>query len=51
MKRDEVFFLISSWPGKKVKDEPSIVPGYSYKEGSKVQLQVGLGQIRIVHPQ
>jgi hypothetical protein len=41
MKRDETFFLISSWPGKKVKDEPSIVPGYSYKDGSKVQLQVG----------
>jgi hypothetical protein len=41
MKRDDVFFLISSWPGKKVKDEPSIVPGYSYKQGSKVQVQVG----------
>jgi len=41
VKRDDVFFLISTWPGKKVKDEPSIVPGYSYKEGSKVQLQVG----------
>lgn len=41
MKRDDVFFLISTWPGKKVTNEPSIVPGYSYKEGSKVQLQVG----------
>ena len=41
MKRDDVFFLISTWPGKKVKDEPSIVPGYAYKDGSKVQLQVG----------
>lgn len=41
IKRDDAFFLISSWPGKKVKDEPSIVPGYSYKDGSKVQLQVG----------
>lgn len=41
MKRNQVFFLISTWPGKKVTDEPSIVPGYSYKEGSKVQVQVG----------
>jgi hypothetical protein len=41
MKRDDVFFLISTWPGKKVKDEPSIVPGYTYKEGTKVQLQLG----------
>ena len=41
MKRDDAFFLISSWPGKKVKEEPSVVPGYTYKEGSKVQLQVG----------
>ena len=41
MKRDDVFFLISTWPGKKVREEPSIVPGYSYKDGSKVQVQVG----------
>jgi hypothetical protein len=41
MKRDDVFFLISTWPGKRVKDEPSIVPGYTYKDGSKVQVQVG----------
>jgi invasion associated locus B (IalB) protein len=41
MKRDEVFFLISTWPAKRVKDEPSVVPGYAYKEGAKVQLEVG----------
>jgi hypothetical protein len=41
MKRESPFFLISSWPGKKVKNEPSIVPGYTYKEGSKVQVQLG----------
>ena len=28
--RDWVFFLISSWPGRKVKNEPSVVPGYQY---------------------
>ena len=41
MKREPPFFLISNWPGRKVKNEPSIVPGYTYKEGSKVQLQLG----------
>lgn len=41
MKREDAFFLISTWPGKKVKDEPSIMPGYTYKDGSKAELQVG----------
>ena len=39
--RDSVFFLISSWPGRKVRNEPSVVPGYQYKIGTKVQVQVG----------
>ena len=39
--RDSVFFLISSWPGRKVQNEPSVVPGYQYKVGTKVQVQVG----------
>ena len=39
--RDSVFFLISSWPGRKVRNEPSVVPGYQYKVGTKVQVQVG----------
>jgi hypothetical protein len=39
--RDSVFFLISSWPGRKVRNEPSVVPGYQYKPGTKVQVQVG----------
>src|SRR5438105_1735081 len=29
LKRESPFFLISSWPGKKVKNEPSVVPGYA----------------------
>jgi hypothetical protein len=41
MKREPPFFLISTWPGRKVKNEPSVVPGYLYKAGSKVQVQVG----------
>jgi hypothetical protein len=39
--RDAVFFLISSWPGRKVRSEPSVVPGYQYKLGTKVQVQIG----------
>ena len=39
--RDSVFFLISTWPGRKVRGEPSVVPGYQYKIGTKVQAQIG----------
>lgn len=41
VKRDHVSFLISTWPGRKVRNEPSVVPGYSYKEGSKATVEVG----------
>jgi hypothetical protein len=39
--RDEVFFLISSWPANKTVNQPSIVPGYPYGEKAKAQVQVG----------
>lgn len=39
--RDPVFFLISDWPGRHTKAEPEVVPGYPYKSGSKVTVQVG----------
>jgi invasion protein IalB len=39
--RDQVSFLISTWPGRNVHNEPSVVPGYPYRVGSKVQVQVG----------
>ena len=41
VKRDPIFFLISTWPGKKVAHEPSVMPGYQYKEGAKPRIQVG----------
>lgn len=43
VKRDRVFFLINDWPGRnpKAKSEPEIVPGYEYKDGSKVTAEVG----------
>ena len=27
VKRDKISFLISTWPGRKVRNEPSVVPG------------------------
>jgi len=41
LKRDQIFFLISTWPGKKVRNEPSVVPGYPYKDMSQAEAQVG----------
>jgi hypothetical protein len=40
-KREPIYFLINDWPGRKAKAEPEIVPGYLYKEGSSVTVQVG----------
>jgi hypothetical protein len=39
--RDPIFFLLSDWPARKAKAEPEVVPGYPYKDGSKVTAQVG----------
>ena len=40
-KRDPVFFLISTWPKRNVVNEPSVVPGYPYREGAKAGAEVG----------
>ncbi len=39
--RDQIYVIISVWPGRNVKDELQIVPGYDYKEGEPVFAQVG----------
>jgi Invasion associated locus B (IalB) protein len=41
VKRDPIFFLISTWPARHVVNEPSVVPGYTYKDESKVNVGVG----------
>ena len=41
MKRGNVSFLISTWPAQKVKHEPSVAPGYRYKEMGAASVQVG----------
>jgi hypothetical protein len=40
-KRDPVYFLINDWPGRHSKGEAEIVPGYPYREGGNVTVQVG----------
>ncbi|HEX3674961.1 MAG TPA: invasion associated locus B family protein [Rhizomicrobium sp.] len=40
-KRDKIYFLVSDWPGRHAKGEIEVVPGYKYKDGSEVTLQVG----------
>ncbi|HEY6578138.1 MAG TPA: invasion associated locus B family protein [Rhizomicrobium sp.] len=40
-RRDPIYFLINDWPGRKAKAEPEIVPGYQYKDGSDVAVQLG----------
>jgi hypothetical protein len=47
VKRDQIYFLISDWPGRKVKAEPEIVPGYLYKDDSKVTVQVGSDKFQL----
>jgi hypothetical protein len=44
VKRDPTFFLINDWPGRKAKGEPEIVPGYQYKDGSDVTVEIGGGK-------
>lgn len=41
VRRDPIFFLISTWPAKSVQGEPSIVPGYPYREGSRASVEIG----------
>jgi len=41
LKRNQVFFLISTWPGRKIRNEPSVVPGYQYKEMGMAEVQIG----------
>jgi len=40
-KRDPIYFLVNDWPGRRVKGEPEVVPGYQYKDGSTVTAAVG----------
>ncbi|HSZ75583.1 MAG TPA: invasion associated locus B family protein [Rhizomicrobium sp.] len=41
IRRDPIFFLVTDWPSKGNPGQPSIVPGYNYKTGSTVTVDVG----------
>jgi Invasion associated locus B (IalB) protein len=38
--RGPVYFLITHWPGKKVKSQPSVMIGYKFKDGADVSVLV-----------
>jgi hypothetical protein len=40
-KRDSVYFLLTSWPGAKISNEPSLLIGYPFKDASKATVQLG----------
>jgi hypothetical protein len=39
-KRGPIYFMITHWPGKKIKAQPSTFIGYTFKEGSDVKLAI-----------
>lgn len=41
LKRNDVYLMVADWPGRKIKAEPEIVPGYEYKAASPVTLGIG----------
>ena len=45
--RDQVFFMISNWPGRKITGEPSVIAGYAYRDGSTVELRVGSAKFEL----
>jgi hypothetical protein len=40
-KRAAIYLMVSDWPGRKIKEEPEIVPGFEYKESAPVTLAIG----------
>ena len=40
-KRNSIFLMVSDWPGRKIKAETEIVPGYEYKANAPVTLGIG----------
>ena len=49
--RDPAFLFVSTRPSEKVKEEVSVIIGYPFKPGSEAAVQVGLDQLRALHPE
>ena len=47
VRRDPIFFLVSNWPARNVTGEPSVVPGYPYKDGGKVSVEIGADKFEL----
>ncbi|HEY0282099.1 MAG TPA: invasion associated locus B family protein [Rhizomicrobium sp.] len=45
--RDPIYLLVSDWPGRKVKGEFEVVPGYPYKDGEPAIAQVGSVKVEL----
>jgi len=39
--RDPAYFMVTNWPDRDSRNEPSIVAGYTYRDGSNVAVTVG----------
>ena len=48
VKRDPVYIIISTWPGRGVRNEPSVVAGYPYKDGSAAEIAVGADKFTLI---
>ena len=40
-KRDQIYFLITTWPKAGIKNEPSVVIGYEFKPQSDATVEIG----------
>jgi len=40
-RRGQIHFMVSSWPGASIANEPSIMIGYPFKDGSTATVEVG----------
>jgi hypothetical protein len=40
-KRSDIYFMVTHWPGRKVRGQPSTMIGYQFKDGVDVTLTVG----------
>ncbi len=41
LKRGAIYLIVTDYPARKMKAEPEIVPGYEFKEGAPVTLEIG----------
>jgi|ERR1700741_245728 len=48
VKRDPVYIIISTWPARGVRNEPSVVAGYPYKDGNSAQIAVGADKFPMI---